>query len=71
MMHSAQTCQAHLTARATLGSKVTRTQTAQVNNDESVNFKTFVCLSANWMMERLPEGDTNMAYWKKEKRMEA
>jgi len=43
-MHSAQTCQAHLTARANLGSKVTRTQTAQVNSDESVNFKTFLCL---------------------------
>jgi len=43
-MRSAQTCQVHLTARATLGSKVTRTQTAQVNSTEGVNLQTFVCL---------------------------
>ena len=46
-MRSAQTCPAHLTAHATLGSKVTRTQTAQVNSAEGMPFQTFVCLRQN------------------------
>ena len=37
-MRSAQTCQAHLTALASLGLRVTRTQTAQVNSVEDMKF---------------------------------